>query len=199
MQLGDKITFGAYKWRALRIQDNTALIVTEDIVEKRPYHNTYEGITWTDCDLRKYLNSEFYENFSTTDKSKIITVTNSNFDNPWYGTKGGGDTKDRIFLLDIGDVVCKYFGDSSEKLYNRSKSRKYWFGNNDENNIKRVAKFMGHDYWWWLRSPGRNNKTAAYIHGDPGGNVGINGNSVFFPNFEAERNCGVRPALWLRL
>lgn len=196
---GDIITFGGYEWRVLDIKSTAALIITEDIVEKRPYHDVYKDTTWADCGLRKYLNGEFYEQFSEADKSRIIMVTNKNLDNPWFGTSGGDDTQDRLFLLDIEDVVCRYFGDSGDHLRNRSKKQNYWFQRKDENNSKRISKFMGYDYWWWLRSPGRINRAAAYIHGDPGGCVGVNGNSVFFTRFGAERDGGVRPALWLSL
>lgn len=199
MQVGDKIVFGRYEWRVLDIQNHAALIITEDIVEKRPYHDSYKDITWADCQLRKYLNDAFYNKFNEADKSRIISVTNKNLNNPWYHTNGGADTQDSIFLLDIEDVVCRYFGDSSEKLQNRSKNQNYWFQRKDENNSKRIAKFRGNKYWWWLRSPGRINRVAAYVHGNPAGCVGINGNSVFFRSFGAERDGGVRPALWLNL
>ncbi len=199
MQAGDKIEFGRYQWRVLHIQNNTALIITEDIVEQRPYHNTYKDITWAECDLRKYLNGDFYNQFNEADQSRILLVTNKNLDNPWFGTFGGEDTQDRIFLLDIEDVVCRYFGDSSEILQNRRKNQNYWFNTKDENNFKRIATFKGHNYWWWLRSPGRISRVAAYIHGAPDGFVGINGNSVFFRSFGPERDGGVRPALWLKL
>lgn len=76
MQVGEKTVFGRYEWRVLDIQNNAALIITEDIVEKRPYHNVYKDTTWADCALRKYLNGEFYDAFDTADKSSIISVTN---------------------------------------------------------------------------------------------------------------------------
>lgn len=197
MKIGDIITFGNFEWRVLDIQDDAALIITEDIIEKRPYNEAYREVTWAVCALRKYLNGEFYNSFNVDDRSRILTVTNKNLDNPWYGASGGEETIDNIFLLDIEDVVCRYFGDSSELLHNRRAKQRYWFQFKDENNCKRIAKFNGHYYWWWLRSPGRNNRVAVYIHGD--GNVGINGNSVFFRSFGPERDGGVRPALWLKL
>ena len=67
-----------------------ALIITEYIIEQRSYNSDYVGITWENCSLRKYLNGEFYENFSMDDKARIISVLNKNFDNQWYGTDGGG-------------------------------------------------------------------------------------------------------------
>ena len=189
MQIGDKIVFDRYEWRILDIQNNTALIITEDIVEQRAYHNIYKDTTWNGCEIRKYLNSEFYDKFDDTNKSRISQVLNKNPDNPWYGTKAGGEGQDCIFLLSP-EEVCRYFGDSTEKLQNRGNNR-YW-KKNDENNSKRMAKLRGVYYWWWLRSPGRNNHLAVYVHGTDGC-IGLNGNNV------TNCNGGIRPALWLKL
>ena len=180
--IGSIISFGSYNWRILDIKNNTALIITEDIIEQRPYHNAYQDITWADCSLRKYLNGEFYDRFTTAAKSRIIPVVNVNHDNQWYGSKGGAETKDNIFLLSVEQAVCHYFGDSRSKLYHPGKNQRYWFQRKDENNSKRTAKFgEGIWWWWWLRSPGRVNVKAIYIHGD--GNIGIQANVrvVFVP------------------
>ncbi|MFT9497250.1 DUF6273 domain-containing protein [Anaerosolibacter sp.] len=198
IKIGSSLSFGGYNWRVLDIQNNTALIITEDIIEQRAYHDAYKDITWADCALRKYLNGEFYDKFNATDKSRIIPVINKNPDNQWYGSKGGADTQDSVFLLSIEEVVCKYFGDSSSKLQNRRKNQKYWFERKDENNSKRKSKFESYGWWWWLRSPGRVNVKAVYIHGD--GNIGIQGNNILKGNIsDGECKGGVRPCLWLKL
>ena len=200
MQAGDKISFGSYEWRVLEVQNNTALIITEYIIEQRAYHNAYKDITWADCSLRKYLNSEFYDRFSAAEKLRIIPVLNKNPDNQWYGTKGGRDTQDSIFLLSIEETVCRYFGDSSSKLYSPGKNQRYWFERKDKNNSKRIVRLESRkegSWWWWLRSPGRVSIKAVYIHGD--GNIGIQGNNILKGNIsDGECKGGVRPALWLK-
>ena len=200
MQAGDKISFGSYEWRVLEVQNNTALIITEYIIEQRAYHNAYKDITWADCSLRKYLNNEFYDRFSAAEKSRIIPVLNKNPDNQWYGTKGGTDTQDSIFLLSIEETVCRYFGDSSSKLYSPGKNQRYWFERKDKNNSKRIARLEKRkegSWWWWLRSPGRVSIKAVYIHGD--GNIGIQGNNILKGNIsDGECKGGLRPALWLK-
>lgn len=200
MQAGDKISFGSYEWRVLEVQNNTALIITEYIIEQRAYHNAYKDITWADCSLRKYLNSEFYDKFTAAEKSRIIPVLNKNPDNQWYGTKGGTDTQDSIFLLSIEETVCRYFGDSSSKLYSPGKNQRYWFERKDKNNSKRIARLEKRkegSWWWWLRSPGRVSIKAVYIHGD--GNIGIQGNNILKGNIsDGECKGGLRPALWLK-
>lgn len=193
--------FGEYEWRVLDIQNSAALIITENIVEWLPYHDKYINITWSDCALRKYLNGEFYDKFTETDKSKIISVTNKNLKNQWYGTNGGEDTQDKIFLLSVEETACKYFGDSSQILQNPGNQKyKYWFNRKDENNSRRIAKRPHESWntWWWLRSPGRDGVKAVYIHGD--GNIGIQGNNIHKGNIgEGGYGGGVRPALWLNM
>jgi hypothetical protein len=201
MQIGDKTVFGRYEWRVLDVQTDTVLIITEHIIAQRSYHDKLVNITWADCSLRSYLNNEFYNGFDEADKSRILPIVNRNPDNHWYGTNCGEDTTDRIFLLDIEDVVCKYFGDSSAKLYNRGKNHRYWFhGKSDANNSKRIATYVGKPLgsWWWLRSLGRNNLKAVYVHGN--GDIGIQGNNMVKGNISDGKCCGgVRPALWLRV
>ncbi len=200
MQIGDKITFGKYEWRVLDIQDNTALLITEYIIEQRAYHEAYKDITWADCSIRKYLNGDFYDKFDVNDKERIIPVLNKNPDNQWYGSKGGADTRDNIFLLSL-EEVCKYFGNSLSKLQNRGKNQRYWFERKDENNSKRLARLQDKEWcwWWWLRSPGRVNVKAVYIFGTDG-NIGIQGNNILKGNI-SDGKCtgGVRPAMWINL
>ena len=197
MQIGDKVKFGGYDWLVLDIKDGAALIITEYIIQKRSYHNKYKDITWAECSLREYLNGEFYSHFSEADKQQIIPIVNTNLDNQWYGTNGGQDTEDRIFLLSLDEVACKYFGDSSAKLYSPKKNQRYWFERKDENNHRRGAAKDGL-WWYWLRSPGRVGVKAVYVW--PDGNIGIQGNNILKGNI-ADGECmgGVRPALWLKL
>lgn len=200
LNTGAIISFGGYGWRVLDIQNNAALVVTEEIIQQRPYHDAYKEITWADCALRKYLNSAFYDTFSAADQARILPVVNQNPDNPWYGAKGGEDTQDSIFLLSL-DEVCRYFGDSRSNLYHPGKNQRYWFERKDENNPKRLARLQGKPYawWWWLRSPGRVNVKAVYIFGTDG-NIGIQGNNILKGNISDGRcTGGVRPALWLKL
>ncbi len=199
MRTGDTISFGGYDWRVLDIQDDRALIITQHIIDQRPYHDAYADTTWAECSLRKYLNTEFHDAFDATDRSRIIPVVNENRDNQWYGSKGGVDTQDSIFLLSMEDAVCRYFGDSGSKLYDPGKNQRYWFERKDENNCKRIATLpQGRIWWWWLRSPGRVNVKAVYIHGD--GNIGIQGNNILKGNLSDGRcTGGVRPALWIKL
>ena len=187
LAVGDTYHFGPYDWRVLKVEDDRALLITEDIVEKRAYNEG--GVTiWAECSLRKYLNNseEFLKKFDPEDQHKILETENINPDNHWYGTTGGNRTIDKVFLLSIEEVV-KYFGDSGQ-LKNKKPDSKYRI--NDQYNGRRVAQFNNNGYWWWLRSPGYYRNHAAGVHGD--GYVNLYGSSIGIGG-------GVRPALWLHL
>lgn len=201
MQTGDIITFGNYSWQVLCIQDSMALIITKHIIDHRPYNDKYVDTTWAECSLRKYLNNDFYESFDLVQREQIVEVTNANNANQWYGTAGGIETKDKIFLLSVEDLVCKYFGDSSSLLFNPRKTQRYWFERKDVNNSKRIATLVNDTkqvWWWWTCTPGRVGIKAVYVHGD--GNIGIQGNNILKGNV-ADGKCtgGVRPAMWIKI
>lgn len=201
LSIGTMHQFGNHTWRVLDIKDQKALLLTENIITQRPYHNTPGDITWSNAHIRHYLNDTFLMTFTEAQRQKIVPVWNKNNDNPWYHSEGGDDTFDHIFLLSLEEVVCHYFGDSKANLENRSAKQKYWFQKKDLNNIKRQTTYDGYVWWWWLRSSGRDNKRAIYIHGD--GNVGIQGNGTFgyssntMHPLTGDNSGGVRPALWL--
>lgn len=203
MQAGEHIDFGPYGWRVLEVRDGAALIITQDIIGQRPYHDKPGAVTWAGCALRGYLNGAFYEGFGRSEQARIRPVTNQNPDNHWYGTGGGEDTRDNIFLLSLEDAACRYFGDSGALLYHPGKNQRYWFQRKDPNNGRRAARYGGYGWWWWLRSPGRAGNRAVYIWGD--GNIGIQGNGTFryasttLHPVSGDNSGGVRPALWLNL
>ncbi|MCL1987589.1 MAG: DUF6273 domain-containing protein, partial [Firmicutes bacterium] len=89
IKIGEIIPFSAYNWRVLDVQKNQALLLSDLILEERPYHREYTAITWENCTLRHYLNNDFYNKLS--EKSRIAQRKISNKDNQWFGTSGGND------------------------------------------------------------------------------------------------------------
>jgi hypothetical protein len=212
----------------LEVSDGKALLLSEYVLEHRAYHDEWRdemsnwtqeqldaagSTTWAECDLRAYLNGEFLNSFSQSDRERIAETHNVNQDNPWfyagamasgddhriqYAPRGGADTSDWIFLLSL-EEVAKYFGDS-EQLRNRPSNTIYWTDENNEARIARCLPSCPYDNYhygdyqaplWWLRSPGYDSLSAAYVQYD--GAVNVPGGGVL------SRLGGVRPALWLNL
>jgi len=197
-KIGSIIPFGSYDWLVLDVQGDEALIITENVIEKRLYNEKYKTVPWETCDLREYLNNEFLLEFRKEQQRRIIEKRIPNPDNLWYGTKGGGDTHDKVFLLSL-EEVDRYFGDSGDYLNKRRKyfkyDEKYFVIRNDEcfsnsHDGARVASYEDEACWWWLRSSGLFDVSVAFVHVD--GCVHVAGHST-------RNGGGVRPALWLKV
>ena len=182
-----EVSINGYKYVLLDISDNKALFISKHIIEDRRYHNTSTTITWADCDLRKYLNGEFYNKLPKTLKSRIIEVNNINENNQCYGTAGGCNTTDKIFLLSISELV-NYFGDS-EQLKNMNSSSRWSM--RDLYISKRTAISLGLIYSGWLRSPGADSRSACLVYSSD--ESFVDGRSVDYPRI------GIRPAFWVNL
>ena len=191
-KIGETIEFGNYpqeedgtekpiEWIVMKNEGNQVLLLSKYVLDVKPYNEESKAVTWETSDIRKWLNNEFYTTaFNKAEKAKIRTSLIKNEDNSMYGTSGGNDTEDKVFLL-------------SEK------EAETLFSNDDE----RIAKATGYAEksgvyvneekaaWWWLRSPGDDSGSAAKVDND--GWVNRNGYDV------DSRNDGVRPALHLNL
>lgn len=190
--IGDIIPFGEYSWRVLDVQDDRALLLSEHIIERKAYHDHWDGtVTWETSMIRYYLNNQFLNSFGTEERARIVEARVVNNDNPWwFGMSGGNDTNDRIFLLSIEEVV-KYFGDSGQ-LWNQNHPDNERWGISDQYNTERIAlDIHGNVSWWWLRSPGFGNVFAAIV-------CSVGGLRIY-GNFVVIGPGGVRPALWLEL
>jgi hypothetical protein len=172
----------------LDIQGGQALIVSDRTVGNRQYHTSSTSITWADCSLRSYLNGEWLNNnFTTEERARIVQKTVVNSNNPLYGTSGGVDTQDHIFLLSIDEVLDYFVAPGMPKSVIGTN---YYIS--DHNNSERIAlNASGNATWWWLRSPGNHSYIASYV--DHVGYLIISGLYV------GNRSEGVRPALWLNL
>ena len=206
---GEVISFGKHQWRVLITDGNSALIITERVIELRAFHEEFVEITWEHCDLRKYLNKQFYDTFDPTDRERILETRITDCDNPWYGTKWGNPTVDKIFLLSTSEVV-QYFGDSGDLRNNKRwhfRDEGIFEGAHDEGHSDFIndqyndaRKALYHKVYnagwdsrgWWLRSPGVPMRPTTVIVGDIG-ELYICGSDVYDPS------GGVRPALWLDL
>ena len=183
----ENVKFGAYTWRVLDVQDGKALLITEDILDMMRFNEDYEEVVWADSTMREYLNGDFLnENFSLEEQARIVEVTNTTPDNAWFGTEGGPDTQDKIFLLSIEEVV-KYFGDSGQ-LANGNPDSSYSI--DDEYSKNRIAQYDDANERWWLRSSGIEPEFTAMV-----ARCGMLEVGGYF----AEKREGLRPSLWITL
>lgn len=217
-KVGDTVRFGSYEqdndlsngaetieWLVLDKQDGKLLLLSKDALDAKPYNEEDEDVTWETCTLRNWLNGEFYDTaFSSEEQKRIATTKVKNEDNPEYGTEGGKDTKDKVFLLSIEEVLRYFDPDPIAEDHARyAYATRYAFENGawiyDLDAFDCGYASTGFVYsttgssCWWLRSPGDSSRGAASVHSF--GSVACGGSSAG----NRIRYDVVRPAFWLNL
>jgi hypothetical protein len=168
----EQMQFGGYNWAVLDRAGNSVLLLSMGVLENRPYHEPGGEITWENSTTRQYLNGDFYNGFDAGDRSRIADTRVVNGDNPDYGTPGGNDTTDKVFLLSIDEVNLYLSNVTARIAYNAN----------------------GNTSYWWLRSPGFDSYYAAIVYDD--GNV--SGDGFFYGGGGyGGGSAGVRPAMWI--
>ena len=172
--VGDIVVFGDIRWYVIAKTETGCTLLSEKPVIKMAFNEAgyQRACTWDDCSLRSWLNEQFYNTFTEEEKSLIAKTHIINSDNIEYGTPGGSDTDDHIFLLST---------DEAKALDKKIRHCGYWYG-------------MAHQ-WWWLRSPGVNANYTAYV------GKGNNSDAEIDPTGDFASNSfgAVRPALNLSL
>ena len=191
-KIGETIEFGNYpqdkdgtekpiEWIVMKKEGNQVLLLSKYVLDAKPYNKEWEDVTWETSDIRQWLNNEFYTTaFNKAEKAKIQTSLIKNEDNSKYGTNGGNDTEDKVFLLSEKETET-LFSNKEERI---AKATEYATKSGVYVNEEKAA-------WWWLRSPGDNSKNEAEVWNY--GWVGRSGDDVDCSN------DGVRPALHLNL
>lgn len=189
-EVGDIIEFGSYpyeadgtekpiEWQILeKYTDGTALVISKYGLDSVKYNSTKTEVTWENSTIRKWLNNEFYNKaFRNTNKNLIIENYLETEANVQYGTRGGNNTFDKIYLLSIYGA----------KSFSRDKEMKAF--PTPYANLK--TKDKGEPCWWWLRSPGGSQDSVANVN-----HYGlIDSDGLFVDN----ENIAVRPALKINL
>lgn len=121
LMTGNRILVAGFRWIVIDINQDQKLakLLTEDIICERSYHERGSGTCWSLCSLRHWLNGEFFNQyFSTEERSKVQKVQIENYGNEDFGTEGGPDTMDFIFLLSKSEC---------ESINRYRKINKYWW------------------------------------------------------------------------
>ena len=190
-------------WRVLERTDNELFLLSDLILDCRRYHGkTAEvtwrdavDITWQDCDLRDWLNQEFFETaFDPSEKKYIQTVLCQD------NGEGSPDTNDKVFLLSVKEVLMakdvlgvqglKTTGTSYAKLKKEDGSNLYVYDLSKEADyLVKEGQRMGCS-WWWLRTQG-NKASRAYF-------IGTQASLRSYANVSCARD-GIRPAIKIKL
>ena len=216
-KVGESIDFGHYEqdndttngkepiaWRIL--DKNTSgqyLIISEKVLDNKPYNEKKTDITWEKSTIRSWLNGyeashntvgqdytseNFIDTaFSDAEKAKIIAsdVPAHKSPEPHYPSPGNA-TMDKVFMLSVVEADDKYFTSDENRKTNATRYAV-------EKGVLVDKKACTDDRCptnWWLRTPGFDANRASYVMFD--GSANDDGSVVHNSN-------GVRPALWVQL
>ena len=216
----DNIYFGTYqqssdgsggynidpiKWRVLENANGQLFLLSDQNLDVFQYHVDYESVTWATSTMRSWLNGygaaqntgsdngidytddNFIDTaFSDGEQGAIVDTTVVNDDNPDYNTEGGENTNDKIFLLSVDEARnSSYFADDNSR---KGTNTAYVA---DGGKIDGNMFGVGAADYWWVRSPGDSDDSAAYV---------INYGGVFsFGTYVFLADNAVRPAFNLDL
>lgn len=213
IDVGDVVTMGEYchgrnpyssfatkfpiRWLVLEKDDDKALLISLfnvdffQFVDGQDYSDIVdrgELVCWKSSTVRTWLNEGLYQwIFSEVEKSCVCESVVHTPDNPIYGTDGGEDTTDCLFLLSI---------EEAEKYFPTDESRKTQIV--PEVDIEQYDLMPGThtlnttDYYdWWLRSPGAMEDYFA--------SVGRFGDIMEEGQWSSDEEVSIRPAMWIDL
>ncbi|MGG6314270.1 DUF6273 domain-containing protein [Paenibacillus macerans] len=211
---GEFMTFGTYPqsvdgkelaitWRVLQNSGSELFVLSEYILDCKRYHGKSADLkwrdcmemTWHDCDLREWLNDEFYNAAFNAAEKQFIKTTHCT-DNG----EGCPDTEDKVFLLSVAEIkdlseihgkdLRRAVGTDFAKTNKPDGCSLYVYDKtNKDNYIIRHGEEIGCS-WWWLRTQG-NKPSRAFCAGTGCSIRGYGNNST--------DGYGVRPALKLNL
>lgn len=165
------------KWRVIKCENGEALLLSDIVLDKQKYNKRLKKVTWEKSTLRKWLNKKFMNRaFSSSEQEAIRTTKVINEDNYYYKTDGGNDTLDKIYLLSLSET---------------DEEKEYGFTDSYGMTVKysNYADLCDYQYWW-LRTPGEKNISAAAV--DMSGEAYVGGG-------ESDMELGIRPVLHLNL
>lgn len=214
IQPGERLTFGSYpqsadgkerpiEWRVLQNTGSELFLLSEAILECKRYHGKSADIswrdavdtTWRDCDLRQWLNEDFYPTAFCAGDRELIKITQCA-----ENGEGSPDTEDHVFLLSVAEVKAftavlgktwlPAVGTDYAKLKKPDGCSLYVYDKSEKDNyVLRDGKEEGCS-WWWLRTQGNKPSRAHFI--------GTGCSIRSYANVSLARD-GVRPAIRLIL
>ena len=103
------------KWRVLSVNGNDAFLLADQNLDSKLYNKIYTDVTWATCTLRTWLNGIFLNTaFTSAEQVAIKNTTVVNEDNPYFGTEGGENTPDKVYLLSIAEASNTAEGGNGE-------------------------------------------------------------------------------------
>ena len=201
VQAGDTVIFGKYEqdadekngaepveWLVLQVQGGRAMLISCRALEKRAFESDRfkEPLTWENCELREWLNGDFFSAaFSAEEQAAIPTVkvNCAAEDGLGWSPEQGNDTQDRVYLLSLTEARNLFTDDEARMCIATDHSYGWGYP-------KQYTLDGKYTIFWWTRS----------IEGEYAGRITLNGDydNSNVPDKVTNGNW-VRPVIWVDL
>ena len=186
------IYFGAYEqdgdtsngkepieWIVFKEENGLSYLISDKILDAKPYNTEYAGTNWANCSLQKWLNNEFYNQaFNKNQKELIIKCTNVTVPNSKTGKGEKVTTEEYVTLLALNDAYKLSYAKRKVTVTPYAKNQGCVASNKGTGD-------------WWLRTTGANSSYAAIIQQNSG--IRTNGYKV------SMTTIGIRPVICMDL
>ena len=180
-KVGDYVKFGSYpqtsnggvqpiEWQVLSIENGKMLVISRYGLDAKRFYSSSNN--WSNSEIRKWLNGDFYNKVFTEQEKKSINLFNLS----------DVGTSDNVFFLSKAEAE-KYFANNEAR---KCKATEY---------AKKNGAWVNSDTgcsWWWLRSPNPYDRSSRRVYY-------VNTDGSFNYNDVCGGNNLVRPALWINL
>ena len=146
------------EWQAGYIGDNQAVLVCTSVIDAQNYITDYARCataTWAESSVRQWLNDTFYESaFSESEKEDILCANIVTGDNADYGTRGGDDTKDKVYIAakeEVNTIGHLHYATASDYALSQG-----------------LRCEGSEDAAWMMRTPSYNQDGICYVNKERG-------------------------------
>lgn len=196
LDIGKTIKFGRYlpefcesnkkreiEWLILDKDSTSMLVISKYAIDKKAWGTfAVRENQWETCNMREWLNSEFYNDaFTNAEKALIQCSAVMPSSNPKFPSAVQGHmTHDNLFLLSTAEAEKYFITDSERKCLPHPE----YYARDAKN---------GMNVSWWLRTIGGNYNTNFVTYVEKHGNINYEGGTY---SYSSEY---VRPAMRIRL
>lgn len=155
-------------------------LLRKEICGKSAWNNSYKANPLGANNINKWLNGDFFNGLGSIEQSTIkqVSIPYNDGDTTWTSLNGFSCKLFMLSFHEVGFTVAQYVsGDGALLTYFES----------DPDGDKRIAKYNGTVYPWWLRSTNTTGSTAVYCVRADGSYNSANVSNAY----------GIRPALIL--
>ena len=166
------------EWLVLKKENGKKLLLSKYIIDAVRYHENGKILSWEECSIRTWLNTEFIKkSFSDMEANCIVETVRNGTKNSFYQTEDIKECKDKVFLLSEEEVkgYLGTFKDAMSPVTPYALER---------------GVFAQNAGLWWIRTPGDDFGMQAYIN--------TIGGIAYDGCYQQRNEVGLRPAMWIK-